>query len=134
MKRTHLLDPALVAAGLALALAQSAGAVEDSNFRFDSTRDLLAVCSTPEDATEYPVANQGCRAFIEAAVQYHDEIGNRKNFKHLFCYPATATIEDGAQAFVAWAKGQVGNQKLMAEQPVVGVVRAMAAKYPCKKG
>jgi len=134
MKRTHLLDPALVAAGLALALAQPAGAVEDSNFRFGSTRDLLAVCSTPDDAAEYSVANQGCRAFIEASVQYHDEISNRKNLKRLFCYPSTATIEDGTQAFVAWAKGRADNKKLMAEQPVVGVVRALSAKYPCKNG
>lgn len=134
MKRKHLLDPALVAAGLALALAQPAAAVEDSNFRFDSTRDLLDVCSTPEDAAEYVVANQTCRAFIEASVQYHDEISNRKNLKRLICYPSTATIEDGKQAFVAWAKGQADNQKLMAEQPVVGLVRSLAAKYPCKKG
>jgi hypothetical protein len=47
MKRTHLLNPALVAAGLALSLAQPAAAVEDSNFRSDSIMDLYSVCSTP---------------------------------------------------------------------------------------
>ena len=135
MKCTHLLNPALAAAALALALAQpAAAAVEDANFSFNSTKDLLAVCSTPEDAAEYAMANQACRAFIEASVQYHDEISNRKNLKRLICYPSTATIEEGKQAFVAWAKGVAGNQKLMGEQPVVGLVRALAAKYPCKKG
>ena len=134
MTHTHLLNPALIGAALALAVAQPAAAVDDANFRFDSTMDLFSVCSTPESASEYAVAYQACRAFIEASIQYHDEISNRKNLKRLICYPSTATIEDGQQAFVAWAKGQAGNQKLMAEQPVVGVVRSLAAKYPCKKG
>jgi phosphoribosylaminoimidazole carboxylase (NCAIR synthetase) len=106
----------------------------DSNFRFDSTKDLLDICSTPEDAAEYVVANQACRAFIEAYVQYHDEISSRKNLKRLVCYPPTTTIADGKLTFVAWAKGQSANQKLMAEQPVIGLVRALAAEYPCKKG
>jgi hypothetical protein len=123
-----------LAAGMALALPQLAAAVEDSNFRFDSTTDLYNVCAVAEGAAEYAVAHAACRAFIEAAVQYHDEISNRKNLKRLICYPATATIEDGEQAFTAWARAKAGDPKLMAEQPVVGLVRALAAKYPCPKG
>ena len=108
--------------------------MESSNFRFDTTKDLYNVCSVAEGAAEYAMANAACRAFIEASVQYHDEISNRKNLKRLICYPATATIEDGKQAFLDWAKTKSGDQKLMAEQPVVGLVRSLAAKYPCKKG
>ena len=136
MKLTRALGTTLTAAGLALALAQSqpAAAVENSNFRFDTTMDLYKICSVAESAAEYPVANEACRAFIEASVQYHDEISNRKNLKRLICYPANATIEDGKQAFVAWAEKNTGNKKLMSEQPVVGLVRSLAAKYPCKKG
>jgi hypothetical protein len=52
--------------------------------------------------------------------------------KRLVCYPAAATIEDGKAAFVAWAKGNAGDTKLMGEQPVVGLIRSLAAKYPCK--
>jgi len=126
----------LATAGLSLALglAPSARALESSNFRFDSTRDLYNVCSVAAGTAEYAMANAACRAFIEAAVQYHDEISNRRNLKRLICYPATATIEDGKQAFVEWAKAKAGDQKLMTEQPVVGLVRALAAKYPCTKG
>ena len=53
--------------------------------------------------------------------------------KRLICYPPTATIEDGIAAFLAWGKANSGNAKLMAEQPVIGLVRALAAKAPCKK-
>jgi hypothetical protein len=33
---------------------------------------------------------------------------------------------------MAWAEANKDNAKLMGEQPVVGVVRALAAKYPCR--
>jgi hypothetical protein len=133
MKAARSLNTALAAVGLAFALAQPAAAVDSSNFRFDTTMDLYNICSVAEGTAEYPMANGSCRAFIEASVQYHDEISNRKNLKRLICYPSIATIEDGKQAFIAWAKAKSGDQKLMAEQPVVGLVRALAAKYPCKK-
>jgi hypothetical protein len=123
----------LAAVSIALAAAQPAKAVQDSNFRFDTTTDLYNVCSVTQTAAEYPLANQACRAFIEAAVQYHDEISNRKNLKRLICYPATATIDDGKTAFLAWAQTHSGDSKLMGEQPVVGLVRSLAAKYPCKR-
>ncbi len=126
------LNQILTVAGIALAVAQPAAAVQDSNFRFDTTTDLYDVCSVAETAAEYPLANQACRAFIEAAVQYHDEISNRKNLKRLICYPATATIDDGKAAFLAWSQTHSGDSKLMGEQPVVGLVRSLAAKYPCK--
>ena len=133
MKTPISLKGVLAAVGLSLILVHPASAVEDANFRFDSTADLYRICSVPSDAAEYPIAHQACRAFIEASVQYHDEISNGKNLKRLICYPATATITDADQAFVAWGEVNAGNKKLMAEQPVVGVVRALAAKYPCKK-
>jgi hypothetical protein len=126
------LNRTLAAAGLALAAAGPAAALQESNFRFDTTTDLYAICSVTPDAAEYVVANQACRAFIEAAVQYHDAVSDRKKMKRLVCYPATATIEDGKGAFIAWADANAGKQKLMGEQPVVGLIRSLAAKYPCK--
>ena len=132
MKTTTSLNTILAAIGLSLTLVQPATAVEDANFRFDTTADLSRVCSVTDDAAEYLVAHEACRAFVEATVQYHDEISNRKNLKRLICYPSTATIEDAKQAFVAWATAHDGDKKLVAEQPVVGVVRSLAAKYPCK--
>jgi hypothetical protein len=132
MHKKPSLATALGAAGVALALVQPAAAIDQSDFRFDTTSDLAAVCSVTADAAEYALANQACRAFIEAAVQYHDEISNRKKMKRLVCYPSNATIEDGKAAFVAWAGTHTADQKLMGELPVIGLIRALAVKYPCK--
>lgn len=131
MKRTPPLALVCGAACVWGLSTQVAGAVEDAAFRFDTTSNLYEVCSVPAEAPEYVVANQACRAFIEASVQYHDEVADRKRVKRLICYPKTATIADGKQAFLTWASAHSGDKRLMAEQPVVGLVRALAAKYPC---
>jgi hypothetical protein len=52
--------------------------------------------------------------------------------KRLICYPATATIADGRDAFVAWGAKHKGDSERMNEMPVVGLVRALAEAYPCK--
>jgi hypothetical protein len=107
-------------------------AVDNENVRFRTTEDLYQVCSVKPDAPEYIPASFACRGFIAGAVQYHDEVTDRKHLKRLICYPKGTTVANGREAFVAWAEKNAGNKKLMSEVPVVGLVRALAAKYPCK--
>ncbi|MCG6943618.1 MAG: hypothetical protein LJE69_20500 [Thiohalocapsa sp.] len=122
----------LALAGVLVCAAGPAAAVEDADLNYDTTEDLYQVCSTPADQPEHAAADFACRAFIEATAQYHDEVTGRKNMKRLICYPATATVADGQAAFVSWANANKDNAKLMGEQPVIGVVRALAAKFPCR--
>ena len=120
----------VVSAGVSV-FAQAAP-VADEHFDFDTTGDLYRVCATPGDAAEYALASFSCRAFIEATVQYHDAVSDQKRLKRLICYPKTATIADGRSAFISWAKANQNDQQLMNELPVVGLVRALAAQYPCR--
>lgn len=133
MKRKTVFFFALAASCVGGSLSQNALAINAADFRFDNTAELYNICIVETDTPEYQVANQACRAFIEATVEYHDEISSSNKLKRLICYPAGATIEDGEQAFLVWAKQHAGDEKLMAEQPVVGLVRSLAAKYPCKE-
>lgn len=133
MKNKLSLPALLGAAVLAGPFAQQAAAIEDADLRFDTTADLHDVCAVTASETEYAVAHQACRAFIEAAVQYHDAISDRKNLPRLICYPKDATVQDGKDAFLAWAGKNAGNKKLMGELPVVGLVRSLGKKYPCKR-
>jgi hypothetical protein len=131
MRRSAML-PWTIAATLAAVLgSRSAIAVQDEDLDFDTTEDLYQLCSVQPGAAEYVPASFACRAFIEGAVQYHDAVSDRKNLKRLICYPKTATVADGRSAFVAWAKRNAGNGSLMDEVPVIGLVRALAEKYPC---
>jgi hypothetical protein len=132
MKNKPSFPAALGAAALVGTLTQPAAAVEDDDLRFDTTDDLYGVCAVTASDEEYLVTNQACRAFIEGAVQYHDAVTVKKHLPRLICYPKSATIGDGKDAFVAWARKNAGDRKLMAEVPVVGLVRALSEKYPCK--
>lgn len=132
MKKKVSLVGALGAATLLGTLGQQAKAIEDDDLRFDTTKDLYDVCAVPADAPEYPLTNQACRAFIEGAVQYHDAVSDRKRLPRLICYPKNATIRDGKNAFVVWARNNAGNKTRMAELPVIGLVRSLEDKYPCK--
>jgi hypothetical protein len=111
--------------------AQPASAVQDEDINFDTTEDLYQVCAAAASDAAYIPASFACRGFIEGAVQYHDEVTNRKNLKRLICYPKGATVADGRKAFIVWAQKHANDKKLMDEVPVVGLVRALADKYPC---
>ena len=132
MRQSFSVSSRLVAGAIGLALSASALASQSDDFNYDTTEDLYQVCSTPAHSGASVPAAFGCRAFIEATMQDHDAVVDRKKMKRLVCYPPTATIADGRAAFVAWAKTHADDKTLMGEQPVVGVVRALAAKYPCK--
>jgi hypothetical protein len=132
MSKTRAFVRAFAGALMAGAIAPNAFAVADEDLSFNTTEDLFQVCSVKEGAAEYIPASLACRAFIEATVQYHDEVSDRKHLKRLICYPSTATVEEGRQIFVGWATKNARNKKLMGEVPVVGLVRSLAARYPCK--
>ncbi len=132
MPRAAMLAGMIAAALAAVLVSHSAIAVQDEDLDLDTTEDLYQVCSVQPGAAEYVAASFACRGFIEGAVQYHDAVSDRKHLKRLICYPKTATVADGRAAFVAWAERNLGSARLMDELPVIGLVRALADKYPCK--
>lgn len=132
MKLQRLIGSICGAAVLAAGATQSVLASTTENFEFNTTMDLYHVCATVPADEEYIPSVFSCRAFIEATVQYHDAISDRKKMKRLVCYPATATVADGRRAFLAWVERNKGDSKLMKELPVVGLVRSLADKHPCK--
>lgn len=109
-----------------------ARALDESNFNFRTTKDLYEICSAQGESEGAVQAKLACRAFIAAAVQYHDAVSDRKKMKRLICYSSTATLEDGRMAFVNWAKRHADDAQHMGELPVVGLVRALAEASPCK--
>lgn len=123
---------ALRLAAMAVALCSGAVlAVDPENFQFDTTENLYEVCTTPADVPEHVPAALACRAFIEATVQYHDQIVRREGLKRLVCYEETTTVEDARQSFIEWGRKNVRSKKLKNEQPVVGLMRSLAEAYPC---
>jgi hypothetical protein len=117
---------------LLVATAQPVSAIEESRFAFGTTEDLYEICAVDPSDPDEKSAQIACTAFIEATVQYHDAVSDRKHLERLICYPQGTTIADGRATFLAWAEKNAGNKVRMGEAPVVGLVRALAKTYPCK--
>lgn len=113
----------------------SIGAVElnEDDFNFVTTEDLYSLCSIEADHPDYAPSIYACRGYIAGAVDYHDGVSNNKDMKRLICYPEKTTLKDGREAFVAWAKTREGDPDIMQDQAVIGLVTALATRYPCKQ-
>jgi Rap1a immunity proteins len=119
----------VAALGLWPGLAQAA---DMTTFKLRTTEDLYRVCTVaPDDPLQREAINL-CEGFLIGAVSYHDAISDKTHLKRLICYPESATRDQGIQAFVNWATAHQQDQKFMDDPAVVGVVRGLAAKWPCK--
>ncbi len=106
-------------------------AIERRDFWITDTADLFELCTTPTDDPLRSQAINYCMAYLDGAVDYHDAISDHKEMERLICYPNTASLEEGVLVFIAWAQANQGDKKLMDEPTVIGVVRALEAKWPC---
>jgi hypothetical protein len=110
-----------------------AGAVDTSNFTLRNTADLYAVCSAPANDPLRPQAINFCEGFLLGVVTYDEAIADNKHLKRFICYPPTATRDEGIQAFVDWAASHKQDRKLMDGSALMGAIRGLAAKWPCKE-
>ena len=131
MKKKHVFSGIAICLLFTATVPLSARAVEEVDFKFRTTRALYNLCTVQPEDPLFSFARWACRGFLEATVQYHDGVSNRKDLKRLICYPAEATIADGRDAFIAWGKKNLNNTEYMNEYPVLGVVHALGEKYPC---
>jgi len=131
-RRKHRIDPIRCSCLLALTLpVHAAGAALDAPLALTTTEDLYRVCTTTPDNPQQRESLDLCEGFLIGSVSYHDAITDRTQLKRLICYPSTATRDDAIKAFVDWAAHHQQDGKFMNDPAAVGVVRALAAKWPC---
>jgi hypothetical protein len=109
-----------------------AHAADDARLSLKTTEDLYRVCSTDAGDPQRREALDLCEGFLIGVVSYHDAVANKTDMKRLICYPPTVTRNEGIQAFVDWAALHQQDRKFMDDPAVVGAVRGLAAKWPCK--
>jgi hypothetical protein len=109
-------------------------AADVSHFTLKKTEDLYQICSTKPGNPLHNEAINFCQGFLLGVVSYHDAVTDRQNLQRLICYPATVTRDDGIMAFLEWSANNKTNEKLMTDPPVIGMVRGLAHKWPCKQG
>ena len=127
----RLLTAVLALAAIVALWPGEASAVERRSFWVSDTQDLLDLCTVPRDDPQRGEAIHYCLAYLDGAVDYHDVLSEHEEMKRLVCYPNTATLEQGVLVFIDWAQEKQADKKLMGEVAVMGVVRALTAKWPC---
>lgn len=103
-----------------------------ANFTLRTTEDLYTVCSTANSDPLRVQAINFCEGYLLGVVSYDDAIADGKHLHRLVCYPSTATRNEGIQAFIDWAVSHQQDQELMNAPPVLGAIRGLASKWPCR--
>jgi len=107
-------------------------AMDIATMTLRTTEDLYHVCTvSPAEPLQREALNL-CEGFLVGAVSYHDAISDKQHLKRLICYPEQATRDEAVQAFVDWASTHQPDQRFMHDSAVLGVVRGLAAKWPCQ--
>ncbi|HEX6141730.1 MAG TPA: Rap1a/Tai family immunity protein [Geminicoccaceae bacterium] len=121
------LSPVLGLVALLGGLPAAAAEVED--FELQTTRDLVALCSTPGGDPLAAEAQQACFGYIAGAIHFYGALvtgGDR--FKPIVCPGRELTRQELAALLVAWAED---HPEHLDDLPVDNVLRAAAAAYPC---
>ena len=112
-----------------MALGQPALAVEIADFELQSTADLVALCSAEEGDPLAAEAQQACFGYIAGTIHFYRAlVAGGDRFEPIVCSERELTRQEVADLLVGWAEH---HPEHMAELPAEGVIRAVAAAYPC---
>ena len=125
---------AVIALAMSVMMVPGQGSAQfGRDFSIVNTKDLLFLCTLPGDDPLGSEAINYCMAYLDGVVDYHDVLTEHENMNRLICYPDTATLEQGVLVFIDWAEQKQSDAALMGEPPIMGVVRALAANWPCNE-
>jgi len=132
MPRAFLPGASGVSLGVRSLWPGAAGAVDSSNFVLNTTQDLYQLCSTPNNDPLRTAAINYCEGFLLGVVTFQNAIADANANKRLICYPQGVTRDQGIQAFVTWAASHQQDRKFMTDSALMGALRGLASKWPCK--
>ncbi len=117
-----------IVAALAL-MSAPAGALLPGDLTVRTTRDLFKLCSVDEADLLHRVARGFCLGYLDAVWDYHQALTAGPGFAAIACPGPEVTRDQVADALIDWAEAE--SDTLDTEEPVQGVMRAMARKWPC---
>jgi len=111
--------------------APVAANVTDDDFRVDTTRQLLALCTVSADDPRSGEAIHFCYGYLVGAYAFHEAWMGKGMDERLVCPPDPApTRDDAVEQFVAWAKSQ---PEYLDDVPVDVEFRFLMQTWPCQK-
>ena len=116
---------------LALAIPAWAGAVTQEDFKIETARDVVDVCSVPESDSYYAVATAFCHGYAVATYDVYEALTSRKDAKQFVCIPNPAPPRTRVIAdFVSWMNAHPQYDE---EHPSNAIFKFLVEKWPCPK-
>ncbi len=111
--------------------ASAVSAATPENFRIQTARDLLNLCSAAPGNPYYKEAIHFCHGFMLGAYAYHESKHAGPEGQPLVCIPNPGpSRNDTVVMFVDWLKS---HPEYLDEKPVDVEFRFLMEKWPCNK-
>jgi len=119
----------MVLAMAAVLPLQSYAAASVDSFQLHSARDLVDLCSVPDDDPMSEAARGFCYGFLSGAGAYHRTINAGANQRPLFCLPAQPLSRvEAASKYVNWSRA---HPQHLGEAALDNLIRFAVATWPC---
>ena len=109
-----------------LEAAQDPGFALD-DFKLKSGQDLLDICTLDRASASYWEAQAFCFGYFRGGADFQRALAG-PGLKPIACPAAGATVRDGVDVFVAYARAHPGE---LIQPPMDVVFRAVSARWPC---
>ena len=113
-----------------LILPVMAGAVSESDFKADTTEQIVNLCTATAEDPLYHQAVNFCHGYLVGAYDYYEEVHSGPKAFKLVCLPDPPPSRNEAlEMFIDWAKA---HPQYMKDNPVETEFRFLMEKWPCK--
>jgi hypothetical protein len=107
-----------------------ASAVSETDFKADTTEQIVNLCTADPDDPLYPHAVNFCHGYLVGAYKYYEASHSGPKALKMVCLPDPPPSRDEAiELFIQWAKER---PQYMKETPVETEFRFLMEKWPCK--
>jgi Rap1a immunity proteins len=115
---------------LTFLMASVAGAAQPEDFKVQTAKALMDLCTTAPDSPIYKEAIHFCHGFLVGAYAYHVAETSGPEGKPLVCLPDPApTRSQAINMFMDWLKA---HPQFLNDKPVEAQFRFLIEKWPCK--
>ena len=113
-----------------LILPVSAGAVSESDFKADTTEQIVNLCTVGAEDPLYHQAVNFCHGYLVGAYDYYEAAHSGPKAFRLVCLPDPQPSRNEAiQMFIEWVKA---HPQYMKGNPVETEFRFLMEKWPCR--
>jgi hypothetical protein len=113
-----------------LILPVMAGAVSESDFKPDTTEQIVNLCTATAEDPLYHQAVNFCHGYLVGAYDYYKAAHSGSEAFKLVCLPDPPPSRNEAiEMFIDWAKA---HPQYMKDNPVETEFRFLMEKWPCK--